>query len=133
MEFLKKIVTGSLIVALASFAGSFCLHPMAVQAASIEDMAMGVSQNGSDASSGGCIADSSDEVAGVATCISDCVTTVPQAVAAKKTSADSLSNVLAIVSQSEQPQFLELYSDPLDVTGTDPPSPDILSSVVKIE
>ncbi|MDP3957832.1 MAG: hypothetical protein Q8Q10_05040 [bacterium] len=132
MESLKKIITGNLIVALVSFAGSFCLYPMATQAASA-DMEANISQNASDVS-GGCLSDPSDEMSNVATCISDCVTKAPQAVVSKKTSVDSGISVVAIASQTVlESQSRELFSDPFDVTGTHPSSPDILSSVVKRE
>ncbi|HLC95308.1 MAG TPA: hypothetical protein VJH89_02360 [Patescibacteria group bacterium] len=134
MKFLKKFVTGNLIVGFILFAGSFCIHSMVAQAAS-EDMAMGTSpsQNNSDTNDGGCIAQSNDAVSDAVTCVSHCITEAPQAVVAKKTSTDTVSNVFALIPHIAQPQFSEPFLNPLDVTGTDPLSPDILSSVVKKE
>jgi len=135
MKSLKKIVTGSLIVALASFAGSFCLYPMAAQAEGGDSMDMSVmymNEQGAEESTH--IMQSGDASAStMSTCTFDCISTMPQVTATKKTSVDSVPDVLAIVSQTDQLQFTELSSDPTDLAGAHPPSPDILFSVVKIE
>lgn len=131
MKFLEKTITSSLIVALVSFAGSFCLHPMAVQAAS-NTMDMPMEGQGIEVSVHMMqIGDAS--ASALNTCTFNCVSTMPQAVATKKTSVDSIPNVLIALSQTEGPLFFELYSDPFDAGGTSPPSPDILFSVVKKE
>lgn len=135
MKSLIKLVTGSLIVTLASFAGSFCLYPMPVQAVASNSMDMSLmhmdeqgAQKSIHVMQGGNTAASA-----LGTCTFDCVSTMPQAVATKKTSVDSVPNVLAIVPQTEQSLSSEFSLNPLDAIGTSPPSPDILFSVVKKE
>lgn len=132
MESLKKIVTGSLIVVLASFAGSFCLYPISAQAA--DPMDMSVMQMGEQSAESSLhIMQGGDASAStMSACTFDCISTMPQVTATKKTSASSIL-ALAAVSPAEQPGLLEFSSGPTDLTGTQPPSPDILFSVVKIE
>lgn len=139
MEYLKKIVTGSLVITLASFAGSFCVRPMQAQAAMIgggNSMAMDMSlsdmeQSTEEKTDGVQIEDSATSA--FSTCLLNCVTEAPQATATKKTSIDTALNISAVISQTEQLGSFEIFPDPLDMTGVHPPSPDILSSVVKIE
>lgn len=131
MKSLIKFVTSSLIIVLVSFAGSFCLHPMPVQAAaSSMDMSLN-GQNGE--SSGHSLQSGSVSTSALNMCTFDCVKTMPQVIAAKKTSVASTLSIVVAISQTEQFQSSELSFYPSDVIGTSPPSPDMLFSVVKRE
>ncbi|MDO8565595.1 MAG: hypothetical protein Q7S04_00225 [Candidatus Moranbacteria bacterium] len=134
MKSLKKFITGGLIVALASLAGSFCLHPMSVQAEggdSIDMSAMHMNEQGVVDSTHS-MQSSDASAASMSTCTFDCISTMPQVTVTKKTSASSIL-ALAAVSPVEQPRLLEFSSGPTDLTGTQPLPPDILFSVVKRE
>lgn len=133
MKSLKKLITGSLIIVLASLVGSFCMHPMVAQAAP-GDMAMSVSPYGAVADTGGCLVPSGDAIShAINTCTSDCVTQVPQTINAKKVAVDNAQNFTVPVSGDQQEQFSELFSEAVSFSGTHPPSPDILFSVFKKE
>jgi hypothetical protein len=119
VKYLKKIITGSLVIALTLFAGSFCLHPMQAAAASMDCH--------------GCLSSGDELTSASTTCTSDCVTTAPQTVSVKKVVVDNAHNFIAAVSTEQNAQPLELHSEWMTLSGTDPPAPDILSSVVKIE
>lgn len=129
MNYFGKTIVLSLIVALASFAGGFCAHSMVAQAASI-DVVAGVSQHTPD---GGCVPEPSVEISNKVVCTSSCVTTTPQTIVAKKVSVDSAQNFIADVSYEQPVQFSESFFGSAGFSGTPPPSPDILFSVVKIE
>lgn len=136
MKFLRKIATGSLVIVLASFAGSFCIHPVQAQTTVIgggNSMDMSSSEMGQDREDGDTVRIKDTATSAFSTCLLNCVTEAPQATATKKTSIDTALNISAVISQTEQLRSFELFPNPLDMTGVHPPSPDILSSVVKIE
>lgn len=140
MKHIRKTVVTSLILALASFAGSFCLHPLFAQAAG-ESLGMaGMDMSASSAEMIGIVADMSDEVSfsesvsdnALNICPLNCVGTIPKAALAKKTSVDAIPQIATIV--SDEALFFPVFSSgSTDLSGTDPPAPDILSSVFKKE
>lgn len=130
MKTLKTIVTGSLVTALILFAGSFCLHPMQVQAADEMDM----SAFHTDGTSGDMMQETNDVfVSALSTCVSDCIVSAPEAAPVKKASVDNNLSVVTMVTSAERVQSLDVSFDHLDVGGVAPPTPDILSSVMKKE
>lgn len=131
MNYLGRTIVLSLVIALVSFAGSFCLRPMMVQAASA-DIA-GVSLHTSDANSGGCVSEPNAEISNKVVCTSDCVTTTPQTIVAKKVSIDGVQSFIADLSDVQNINFSESFFGAAGFSGTPPPSPDILSSVYKKE
>jgi len=138
MKFLRKIITGSLIVTLTSFAGSFCARPMQAQAAMIGggdsmvmDMSLSDMEHGTE--DGDTAQVEATATSTINLCVLNCATNALQATAIKKASIDNTLNVLAVISQTEQLQSFEFFPNPSYMTGVHPPSPDILSSVVKIE
>lgn len=129
MKYIRKTTAGSLVLTLAFFAGSFCLHPMAAQAMDAAPaMAGHVMDGGSDAAIG-------DDASVTAwnICVINCASKPAQAVAAKKFSVDPGANLLADTSYDQPLHFSASSSGATDLTGTHPPSPDILFSVFKKE
>lgn len=140
MKYIRKIAAGSLIAALAFFAGSFCLHPMSAQAMETSPVMPSVSPVGGDMTGGQDMSDGTSSfqesdapISVLNLCVIDCASQTPQAVAAKKFSVDSGAIFLADISESRESRFLGSSSGPTDFSGTHPPAPDILSSVFKKE
>jgi hypothetical protein len=126
MKYMRKTAASSLIVAFASFAGGFCLAPMSAQAM---DMAGGQAMDESaDAVSG-----NDNSVTAWNLCVVNCASRAPQAMAAKKFSADFSADILSGVLDDGDSRLFAFSSGATDLTGTHPPSPDILSSVFKKE
>lgn len=131
MNYFGKTIVLGLIVALVSLTGSFCVRPMAVQAAVVPEMASHMLPNAGEDSS---VLQADTAVSHTFNhCVFDCVSQTPQAVAAKKFSVDSISGYLVNMPDDFEFSFSELSSGPTDLEGAHPPAPDILSSVVKIE
>jgi hypothetical protein len=131
MNFFKKFIVSSLVVALVSFAGSFCVHPMAAEADSM-GMENGL-QCGSEVHDTDCISELSNQVSPMSACNSDCVTSIPQTINAEKVVIAGAHNFIFNLSDDQPLQVSEIAFGTVVSTGTHPPSPDILSSVVKIE
>lgn len=131
MKSLHKTIGGSLILTLAFFTGSFCLHPMAAQAMGDDaDMNMaGQAMDGSEYSF------QRNDISSTAwkLCVINCASETPQAVVAKQFSIDSGMGFLADTPDNQTLSFFEFSSGPTDFSGTHPPAPDILFSVFKKE
>lgn len=130
-KYIRKIAASSLILALAFFAGSFCLHPMSAQAmdaAPAMAMAGHAMDDGADAAIG-----DDTPVSAWNICVVDCASETPQAVAAKKFSVDFSTDFPAGISDEEMFRLSESSSDLDDSSGVSPSPPDILSSVFKKE
>ncbi len=137
MKYIRKIAASSLIAALIFFAGSFCLHPMSAQAMDAAPPASPM--GGAMAMAGHALDEGADAVTGDATpvsawniCVINCASQAPQAVVTKQFSVDFSADLLAGVSYDQEPRSLA-FSSGSDLSGTHPPSPDILSSVFKKE
>ncbi|MFZ2300176.1 MAG: hypothetical protein WAW00_03515 [Candidatus Moraniibacteriota bacterium] len=130
MKYIRKIAASSLIVALAFFAGSSCLHPMPAQAMGNVPMAMPASPVGGadDAVSGG---DSTITLWNL--CIVNCVSEMPRAVASKKFSVDFSADILSGIPDDGDSRLFAFSSGATDLTGTHPPASDSLFSVFKKE
>lgn len=130
MKTMKKFIVGGLVVALVSFAGGFCLHPMVVQAADTDMISHEMSGVSTDSS----VSYASNDVSHTFNpCVFDCVSKTPQVVNAKKFSVNfSISHIVGnvVVEGSSSSDF---NTGPTDFDGVHPPSPDILSSVIKKE
>ena len=147
-----------LVVTLASFVGGFCLHPMVARAVeNAPASAIPASPVGADMAGGQDVMDKStparnaleassrndggrDAVSGndnSATvwnhCVVSCASQVPQALAAKKFSVDCGIGLLESVPYAQTFYVPVPSSGATDISGTQPPAPDILSSVFKKE
>lgn len=132
MKYLRKTTIISLVVALVSFAGGFCAHPMMTQAASA-DMVMGVSQNNAVSDTGETLCSFDGASHTIDMCAFDCLSKTPQVVGTKKASIDTLQNCIIPSFENQSDQLSETSFGVAIFSGTHPPAPDILSSVVKIE
>lgn len=130
MKTLKKFIVGNLVVALVSFAGGFCVHPMAVQAADTDMISHEMSGMNTDSS---VLSVHNDISHTFNTCVFDCVSKTPQAVDAKKFSAHFFVSSVVGTSVGENFSSSDSNIGPTDFDGVHPPSPDILSSVIKKE
>jgi hypothetical protein len=130
MKCIKKFVMGSLIVTLISFGGGFCAHPMTAQASEMGamDMSVHMEEHGTDM-----IQTVDMATVALSACVFDCISKAPQATVSKKTTFDNTIHVSVNVPRADQLELFEYFSNPLDAIGTSPPSPDILSSVMKKE
>lgn len=126
MKSLKKIIIGSLIVTLTSFVGGVCMHPLSAQAG---DSSMGMSVLYTVDHD---MQMSENIPLTISTCIFDCINKTPHATVAEKTTVQSTLSLSLAIFQTELPVPI-FISDTFGAVGTHPPSPDILSSVVKIE
>jgi hypothetical protein len=131
MKSLRNMTTGSLILTLAFFAGSFCLHPMTAQTM---DGAADMSIDGQAMGGGGQTLQGSD-VSGTVwnLCTINCASEAPQAVAAKQFGIDLGTGFFADTSDDRRLLSLVFSPDATGLSGTHPPSPDILFSVFKKE
>ncbi len=130
MKYMRKTAASSLVLTLAFFAGSFCLHPMAAQAMDTA-MAMPASPEGGDMEA--VVSGGDSAITPWNLCVVDCASETPQAIASKKFSVDFLGGLLADAVGSRESRVFVFSSGPTDFSGTHPPSPDILSSVFKKE
>lgn len=125
MKYFQKTIIASLIVALVSFAGGLCTHPM-VQAGD-SSLDMSASQTGNHGTQM-----SENTPLAISTCVFDCINKTPQATVARKTAVDNTLSLSLAIFQTESllPVFIP---DTFGAVGTHPPSPDILSSIFKRE
>lgn len=130
MKYIRKTTAGSLVLTLAFFAGSFCLHPMSAQAMDAAP-AMAMAGHALDDRADAAIGDDIP-VTAWNICVVDCVSEPAQAVAAKQFSVDFSADLFAGVAYDQKPRSLALSSG-ADLSGAHPPSPDILFSVFKKE
>lgn len=132
MKHLRKMTLVSLAAILISFMSGFCMYPMMTQAASL-DMAMGASQESatSDIGENLCSFDESSHT--IDMCAFDCLSKTSQVVGTKKVSIDILQNYIIPSIENQNDQCSETSFGSAIFFGMHPPTPDILSSVVKIE
>ncbi|MEI8096650.1 MAG: hypothetical protein WCG73_00935 [Candidatus Moraniibacteriota bacterium] len=126
MKYIQKTIILSLVIALVSFTGDFCTHPMA-QADDHSSMEMSILPT----SDHDMQMHESTSLA-ISTCVFDCINQAPQATVGKKTSINTNLSLSFDIFQTESldPVFI---SDTFGAVGTHPPSPDILSSIMKRE
>lgn len=124
MKYFQKTIVLGLIVILTSFAGDFCMHTVA-QASDVP-LVMPTLHDGDMQMSG------NDAPLAISTCVFDCINKTPQATVAKKTTVNSALSLSLAIFQTESPDPV-FISDTFGAVGTHPPSPDILSSIMKRE
>lgn len=134
MKYFQKTIIASLIVALASFAGGLCTHPMMAQAANSEMGGRDMLQDNIITDST-CITTSNNEASHtINTCTFDCVTKVPQTISTKKVTFDTNASIFIACPIDDQYTHISALSfGAVDSFGVHSPSPDILSSVFKRE
>lgn len=123
---MRKIAVSSLVIVLTSFSGGFCL-------ASIPAQAMDMAGEQGMHESGDVVSGNDNSVTTLNLCVVNCASQPVQAVVTKKFSVDTGANLLADVVHYQTLHFSVSSSGPTDISGTHPPSPDILSSVFKKE
>jgi hypothetical protein len=130
MKFYKqKIAVFGLIVALAYWAGWFCVNPQGarmMESSSAITMLSMLMVNGDHYMDG--VSHSA-----WSTCVFNCLSKSPQILVAKKFSIDAGASFLPDVFDNQTTRLLADSSGLVDFSKTRPPAPDILSSVFKKE